>query len=220
MRIAHTWLAAAAALVALAPRSAHAAFVAIPLPNPPYVSGTNLISLSASDFSTVSSISDGPQTVNFSSPQVALSAPATWASWDSSPQTEGATPRVLSTNGSMSLTLTFASSTTFGFELQPNTSVPSSLTAEFFNGAVSLGSITRNVNGNAGARLFAARTTTGSFTRVVVTGTDDFAIARVRYGPVVPEPGSATLFGLGVVGLVGWRWRGRRAASSHLLRSL
>jgi hypothetical protein len=216
MRIAHTWLAAAA-VVALAPLSAaHAAFVAFPLPNPPYVSGTNLISFSAPDFSTLSSISDGTQTVHFNVPLVALTVPTTWTSWGSPPQTESATPRVLWTNGSTSVTLTFGNSTTFGFELQPNTSTPSSLTAEFFNGAVSLGSITRNVNGNAGARLFAARTTTGSFDRVVITGTDDFAIAQVRYAPttlVVPEPASATLFGLGVLGLAGMGWRGRRMAS-------
>jgi PEP-CTERM motif len=218
MSIACKWLAAAAVVVALGPLSAaRAAFVAIPQPDVAYTSGTNLISFGDSDFSTLSFISDGTQTVNFDISLVALTVPTTWASWGSSPNTESATPRVLWTNGFTSATLTLASSTTsFGFELQPNTLVPSSLTAEFFNGAVSLGSITQAVDGNAGARLFAARTTTGSFDRVVITGTDDFALAEMRYAAstqIVPEPASATLFGLGVLGLVGLRWRGRRMAS-------
>jgi PEP-CTERM motif len=218
MRIACKWIAAAAVVVALGPLSAaRAAFVAIPQPDVAYTSGTNLISFGDSDFFTLSSISDGTQTVNFDIPMVALTTPATWASWGSPPNTESATPRVLWTNGFTSATLTLANSTTlFGFELEPNTLVPSSMTAEFFNGAVLLGSITQAVDGNAGARLFAARTTTGSFNRVVITGTDDFALAQVRYAQstrVVPEPASATLFGLGVLGLAGLRWRGRRTAS-------
>src|SRR5262249_52960920 len=138
--------------------------------------------------------------------------PDSWTSWGPPPDTESATPRVLWTNGFTSTTLTFADSTTFGFELQPNTSVPSSMTAEFFDGAVSLGSITHDVDGNAGARLFAATTTTGSFDRVVISGTDDFAIAQVRYAEgteAVPEPAGLALFGSALVLAGLWRLRTR-----------
>ena len=81
----------------------------------------------------------------------------------------------------------------FGLEAQPNTEVPSLITATFFNGGNLLGTIPINVNGSGGARLFAAQTT-GQFTRVSLTSTDDFAIARLRYGNFVataaaPEPG-------------------------------
>ena len=59
-----------------------------------------------------------------------------------------------------------------------------SYTVEFYSGTDLVGTITQNVNGDFGARLFAARTCCCTpFDRVVITGQPSlgFAIAQVRY---------------------------------------
>src|SRR5262245_1095453 len=200
MRPAFKWLLAAAVFVA--PLSAaDAGFIAISQPDAAYVSGTNLIPLSGGDFAIFNSITDGAQTVNFDIPFALLTVPTTWSTWGSPPDTENSAPRALWSIGQTTATLTFPDAVTFGFELQPNSAL-TPFTAEFFDGVVSLGSITRNVDADAGARLFAATTTTGTFDRVVISGTDDFAIAQVRYAvQAVPEPASLTMFVSGMLGL-------------------
>jgi hypothetical protein len=85
----------------------------------------------------------------------------------------------------------------FGIEAQPNTSVVSSIAASFFAGANLVGEIAIDVDGDGGARLFAASSTT-PFDKVVLTSIDDFAIAQVRAG-IVPEPSSLTMLVLGSV---------------------
>jgi hypothetical protein len=85
-----------------------------------------------------------------------------------------------------------------------------------------VGTITRNVHGNAGALLFAAMdgtlssesigiTSVVQFTSVQISSNVGFAIANLRYaGAAVPEPSSlAMLLGAGVVGLI-WTVRRRR----------
>jgi hypothetical protein len=100
-------------------------------------------------------------------------------------------PRVLWTNGFTSLQMTLATpALTFGFEAQPNTSVASPILASFYHSGSLVGEIPLDVDGNAGARLFAATTSTDPFDRIVLSSTDDFAIANVRYAfaQSVPEP--------------------------------
>lgn len=165
---------------------ARAQFTPIAQPNASYLADTTLLPVSDPDFSAVSSLTDGTLTVSFDVAMVVLSVPSTWGSWGSPPDTEGTTPRVLWTNGFTSLTLTLSAPLTlFGFEAQPNTAVVSPITASFFSGLSPVGQIMQNVDGNAGARLFAA-TSTGSFDRVVLSSTDDFAIAQVRSGSPAP----------------------------------
>jgi hypothetical protein len=196
---------AAMALAALAMLAgpARADFIPIAMPDAAYLSGTSMLGLGAvPDFTVLTSLSDGTQTASFDIGVAALSVPTTWTSWGSPPNTESATPRVLWTNGftSMQINLSFPAFT-FGFEAQPNTTVFSNLTVDFFSLGLLVGSISLDVDGNGGARLFAARTTTDAFDMVVISGLDDFAIANLRYDAVsIPEPGSMALLvaGLGV----------------------
>src|SRR5262249_52440430 len=140
------------------------------------------------DGSVVASLSNGPVTITPDIPLVALTVPGTWTTWGAVPNTEGATPRVLWTNGFTSLTLKSSIFlTTFGLEAQPNTTTPDTITPPFFDTLAQVGQIVLGVDGTAGARLFAG-TSTIAFNRVVLTSTDDFAVAQLR-ATAVPEPG-------------------------------
>ena len=175
----------------------HAGFVPIPQPDAAYLSETLLLPIAAADFDVVSSLSVGDLTVTPDTGLVALTVPTTWGSWGSPPNVESSTPRVLWTNGATSLTLTFSHAVgIFGVEVQPNTSVVSSILASYYQGANLVGEISLDVDGNGGARLFAASSTT-LFDKVVISSTDDFAIAQAR---VSPEPASLTILALGASG--------------------
>ena len=209
------------AVIAIFTASARAGFTPIPMPDATYVAQTTLLPVSGADFDTLSSISSGGFTVSFDTPLVALTTGATWSTWGSPPDVESSTPRVLWTNGVTSLSINLSSPVgRFGFEAQPNTSVVSSMLASFFLGASLIGEIPLDVDGSGGAKLFAA-SSTDLFDTVVLSSTDDFAIAQVRVG-AVPEPGFlVNLIGLGVVGIpVLWirsrklrRMRSKRASN-------
>ena len=204
-------------LALMASSAALADFVPIAQPDAGYLSTTTLLPVSAPDFDVVSSLSNATETVTFDVDLVALTVPTSWTSWGSPPNTESATPRVLWSNGFTSLAVTLsAPALTFGFEAQPNTAFPSVLTATFLNSGSPVGSVSLAVDGNAGALLFAATTSTSPFNEVDLTSTDDFAIAQVRYAiaQVVPEPESLALMLLGGAVLV--FWRSRRALSRRM----
>jgi len=193
---------------------ARAGFTPIPQPNATYLSETVALPITAADFDVVSSLSGGGLTATFDTGLVAMTVPTTWGSWGSPPNVQSSTPHVLWTNGVTSLTLTLSQpALIFGLEAQPNTTVPSAILESFYSGASLIGEIPLVVDGNAGARLFAASSTT-SFDRIVLSSTDDFAIAQVR--AAVPEPGLVTtLIGLGVVGVPLVLIRARRSRSSR-----
>jgi hypothetical protein len=195
MRTLSKVAATAIGCLALLSGSARADFIPITFPDVAYLSGTSSLGFAAPDFDVVLSLADGTQTASFDVGMVALSVPITWASWGSPPNTESATPRVLWTNGFTSLQISLVlPAFTFGFEAQPNSFALSNLTVEFFSLGSLIGSIALDVDGNAGAALFAATTTTDAFDMIVVSGFDDFAIANLRYGSVaVPEPSSAAV---------------------------
>jgi hypothetical protein len=197
-------------VVTLFTASAEAGFVPIPQPDATYLAQTTLLPISGNDFDTVISLSSGSFTVSFDSPLVVLTTPTTWSNWGSPPDVESSTPRVLWTNGVTALTITLSNPVgLFGFEAQPNTQVVSSLLASFFLGGNPIGEIPLDVDGTGGARLFAA-SSTDFFDTVVLSSTDDFAIAQVRFGSV-PEPGFLVhLIGLGVVGIPALWVRSRR----------
>jgi hypothetical protein len=184
--------------------AAQAGFVPISQPNASYVASTTLLPITADDFDLVSSLSAGGLTATFDTDLVALTTPGTWSSWGSPPNVESSTPRVLWTNGLTSLTVTFNQPVvTFGLEAQPNTSVVSSILASFYQGASLIGEIPLDVDGNAGARLFAAASTT-PFDKIVFSSTDDFAIAQIRAS--VPEPSSLVMLALGAAAVFAAAW--------------
>jgi hypothetical protein len=191
---------------------ARAGFTPIAQPDAAYKSGTSLFSFAAPDFDVVSSLTNGPLTITPDIPLVALTVPGTWSSWGSPPNTESATPRVLWTNGLTSVTLTSSSPLTiFGLEAQPDTTVVSPLTASFFDNNTLIGQIVLDVDGVAGARLFAGLSTV-PFNRVVLSSPDDFAVSRIR-ASAVPEPSLiAMLVGACVLGMGGRLRRWARKA--------
>jgi hypothetical protein len=168
------------------PKSARllaSSFTPINNPDAAYQSSTQKVDFSGVPFGTdITSVSDGIQTVTFSSAMNKRGpVPTGWATWSSPPFSETANPFVLFSNGQSVMTWTLARpSAIFGFELEPNPFEVVNFNVDFFSGASLIGSVTRAVNGNAGARLFAAQTN-GAFDRVVITGGSDFAVAQIRY---------------------------------------
>jgi hypothetical protein len=152
-----------------------------------YTAGTtNLSAEIPADGDTVTSLSDGIESVGFSYALTAATVPPTWATWGSPPATESATPRVLGTSGSQSsLTMTLSKQAdVFGFEMEPSIFASFTLTADFYEGATLVGTISQSVNGDAGALLFAGAINNQGFTSVVVTqesGTGGMAIAQPSY---------------------------------------
>ncbi len=94
---------------------------------------------------------------------------------------------MLYSNGATSLTLTLtAADNTAGFELEPDQFAVETFTATFHSSTGDSFRITRDVNGSAGALLFAAQDDTPGavITSIDITNTagDDFAIAQLRQG--------------------------------------
>ena len=109
--------------------------------------------------------------------------PTTWRTWSPRPFSEDPTPAV----GILprdNIRFTFRRTVRVaGFEIEPNTFSTARVTVRFFarNGRV-LGTIRRNVDGNAGARLFALQTRRPLIKRMSVQVEDDrgFAVAQIR----------------------------------------
>ena len=100
-----------------------------------------------------------------------------WNTWNSPPNTESGTPKVLWTQGALSVTPTLAKpATTFGFEAEPDPYAAHTINAVFRNGVTILGSISRPINGFNGALLLAA-SSGQPITSVQIFSDADFAIA-------------------------------------------
>jgi hypothetical protein len=153
-----------------------------------YLGDTTLIDISGlTDYDTYGSIGDGTLTVSFDTDMEKLTVPTSWATWACPPWTESCTPHVLYSQGLTSQTLTLsAPCTIFGFELEPCSFGLYGVEVEFIlsYGPAVLGTISMTVDGNAGARLFAAQVYGQTFDKieiVVDAGSNGFSIAQVRY---------------------------------------
>ena len=164
-----------------------ATFTQIPQPSPAYQASTTKIDISGLTlYQNYSSITDGTLTVTFSSPMNKRGpVPTGWSTWSSPPDSESANPDVLfAGSGTTSLDMTLSQPIrTFGFELEPNPFQLHTYNVEFvlMSGPTIVGTINMQIHGSAGARLIAATVTGESFDKIKITGTDEFAIAQVRY---------------------------------------
>jgi len=213
-----TAFALASALTLMASMGTLAAtFTPISSPNAAYLAATNYIDIdpsATSDGSFVNSISDGTQTVYFKVPDGSanyavqkLTAPGGgWATWSVAPDSQRGpadTLPVFSSNLATEMRFQLATPVNiFGFEAQPDLFALHTMVAKFYDASNNLlGTISRNVNGNAGARLFAAQSDV-PIAYVVFSSDVEWAVGAFRYGtlgggPVIPEPGTMLLMGIG-----------------------
>ncbi len=224
MRIRTVSMALLSALT-MAGVSARADFTPTAQPDATYTSSTTLIDISGIPNGTtgITSVTDGTQTVSFDlAVEKSTVGDIGWDTWGSPPATESSTPPVLFRTATNSLTLTLSVlSTTFGFELEGNNRLVSSqFLVTFLDQTLTpVGSINLPVNGNGGALLFAASTTTSPFASVVINNTsndaDGFAMAQLRY-TAVPEPASVAMIAqaIAAVGFYGWRKRRQMAVKA------
>lgn len=156
-------------------------------PTQRYRAGTCVLDLSGfDDFTGVSRIAGCGRRVTLSQEFVKFSVPDTWSTWACPPDSENCTPDVLSSEFISTATIDFGGKvTTGGFEYEPHDYQVETVKVAFFAGSFGsgtlVGSITRQVDGRGGARLFAARAREG-FRSAVVTNDadDDFAVAQIR----------------------------------------
>jgi hypothetical protein len=185
-----------------------------------YQTATTKIDISGiPDLTTVSSVSGGGLTVTLSDTMTKGSVPSTFTTWGSPPDTESSTPPILNTFNNPNVntrTLSFSENlSVFGVEVEPGAFGLHTMTMEFFEGAVLVGSVSRSVDGNAGARILAGESTTPFDSVVITESTPDpddesFAIAQLRFQTApaaVPEPATLTLLGLGALSLMGYARR-------------
>lgn len=164
-----------------------AGFVPYGHPTQRYLADSCLLSLSRyRDYDTTGRVKGCGTKVSLSSTFVKLSVPHTWRTWSCPPLSERCKPDVLFSDEASAATVDFGTvMTTGGFEYEPRTQQLETVTVDFYAGPYGSGSlvgtITRQVDGNGGALLFAATATNGFASAVVRNkGDDQFAIARLR----------------------------------------
>ncbi len=114
-------------------------------------------------------------------------AGGSWATWGSPPFTEGNKPGLIR-NFDSQLTITLSSAKrTVGMEIEGQAFAVNDFTASFRSSTgTTVGVVRRSVDGNAGARLFALKSTSGTpaIKKIVITSTDlsGFALAKLRVG--------------------------------------
>ncbi len=197
-------LLALAAAVVLSP-ALRADFITIPQPTSAYLSGTTQLVFTDSDGTLIGGGAIGGETLVYSSDLVEYTVPSSWAAWGTPPSVETSTPRIGFTDGVSALSINLTDpARTFGLEIEPDDQAVEETTAAFYSGSTLVGTIDRFPNGNGGALLYAASTSTNPFTRVVITNLDgdDFAVAQERFALATPEPATLVLLIPALLGLV------------------
>lgn len=188
-------------------------FTPISSPDAAYLAATTYLDFSGYPlYSDYTSISDGVLTVTFSTPMfyVGYAPGGGWETWSAAPDSQrgsGDTLPILYSNWETSVRVSLSSPVLiFGFEAEPNPGGVYAMTASFYDaGDNLLGTITRDVDGYDGARLFAASVDPIMF--IDFSSDVDFGVAAFRYGQVVPEPSTWLLLGAGLLGLAALRRR-------------
>ncbi len=151
------------------------------MPNSLYVGHTCNFDLSAiPDYTLVSTLDACGITVTFDPAMEKRSVPDSWGSWGSPPDTESGTPNVLFTGSATQVTVTFSSPVRIaGAEAEPDPFEVHPISADFYRPSGGLkASVTRDIDGNSGARLLAVKTkNVGS---MVLSSDVDFSFAQLR----------------------------------------
>jgi len=173
-------------LTQLVARPAYAAFTPISSPTTAYTGSTTLLPITVPDFTNITSVTNGTETVTFSIPMQARTVPTSWQTWNCPPYTESCTPRVLETTPATSVTIALSNpASTFGVEVEPDPYSVYTITATFLNGTTVLGTVSQAVNGYHGA-LLAAASDNEPITSVQISSGSDFAIAQIRTAKAIP----------------------------------
>lgn len=183
--------AGGSAAVAVPPASSSStpgmAFRVYHRPTARYTSHSCVIDLSAyAEFSLHTTVQGCGTTVTFSTVFERLTVPHSWSNWSCPPASESCTPDIMYSHSATAASIDFGTTvTTGGFEYEPSTLKVETVKVSLFSGPYGsgtlVGSITRDVNGDAGARLFGCKAK-GGFRSAVITNNadDDFAIAQIR----------------------------------------
>ncbi len=213
-------------ILLLCSSNVRATFVVITQPDASYTSGTQSLLITGPSGAVIANLTDGFQAVTFGSAggKETTNSGNTpgYGNWGPSLFTEGPSTDFVcfisnSSNcnynpGTQNDFTLSVPSFIFGFEVQPDSSGTYLYTLDFYSGLVLLGSISQNVSGIAGARLFAASSdipiTSAHIT--VPSASDGYAIARLRYAAAVPEPGTLLAVAASLCAIA---FRGARSAT-------
>ena len=162
-----------------------------------YIPNTCLLDLSAfAEFETVSSVDLCGQTVTFTPGLMKETVPDSWSTWNSPPAVERSAPSVLVSDAT-SFTLSLSSPVTYaGMEAEPDPLEVHPISASYLAAGEPVGTITRDIDGNAGALMLGASSST-PFDSIMVSSDVDFAVAEIRIG-VTGEDNSLTFGGYSV----------------------